>query len=563
VKRAAFVTFALALTGYVEAHQLQQSTGGDCSPALAYVSGNVEIRCELDSRALKQLASTVMQFQKESKARSFQTEQLVRQINLMLASVSTAQAALRGRVEHQALDIAGISQLITERLTTSGKPEIALAQTRAWPGEFESLRAEWRELDNGNRFVAAYESVAAGQLSRAIALLAQDLTAKATNDASAAVAHYLLGRLDDLQFRPSAAFSHYQTARRLDSSHVEYQLRYANALQQRNASAESAQQYEASLKMLRSMAVSQPDRYRPLLAWTLKNLAEVRVSLTQQDEAEAAYGEARDIYRDLVKTNPEAFAPDFVASLGQLGLLYGDARRYREAEAALLMADETYRHLAAQDRWQYEPALVINLLRLAGFHRQLDRGHEADADLSEAERRAKALAAEDAIAFGPLLAEALNERGLWWGDDSRHALEAYRSALSAAGPAMKANPSVYEADFAEILQMLARAEWNTSWEDRGGPRVMEALAHLDQARDIYARLARTDAAKFEPKLVRALRDVGHMNMLSGRYKEADEALRAAKQIAVANSELRQRQLPGIDSDLEDVRSLWDHARAQK
>jgi hypothetical protein len=128
---------------------------------------------------------------------------------------------------------------------------------------------------------------------------------------------------------------------------------------------------------------------------------------------------------------------------------------------------------------------------------------------------------------------------------------------------MKANPSVYEADFAEILQMLARAEWNTSWEDRGGPRVMEALAHLDQARDIYARLARTDAAKFEPKLVRALRDVGHMNMLSGRYKEAYEALRAAKQIAVANSELRQRQLPGIDSDLEDVRSLGDHARAQK
>jgi hypothetical protein len=54
-----------------------------------------------------------------------------------------------------------------------------------------------------------------------------------------------------------------------------------------------------------------------------------------------------------------------------------------------------------------------------------------------------------------------------------------------------------------------------------------------------------------------------MDMLSGRYKEADEALRAAKQIAVANSELRQRQLPGIDSDLEDLRNLWDHALEKK
>jgi hypothetical protein len=122
---------------------------------------------------------------------------------------------------------------------------------------------------------------------------------------------------------------------------------------------------------------------------------------------------------------------------------------------------------------------------------------------------------------------------------------------------------LYEANFAEILRALGRAEWNISWEDRGGPRVMEALAHIDQAREIYARLARTDPGKFEPELVRTLRDVGNMDMLSGRYKEADEALRAAKQIAVANSELSQRQLPGIDSDLEDLRNLWDHALEKK
>jgi hypothetical protein len=432
---------------------------------------------------------------------------------------------------------------------------------RAWPGEFDSLRLEWRQLDKDNRLVSASESVATGQLSRATALLAQ-YVAGAPNNASAALAHYLLGRLNELQFQPSEAFMHYEIAWRLDSSRVEYRLRYANTLQHRNASAESAEQYEASLKTLRPMAKSEPEIYRPLLASTLKNLAEVRVSLKQENEAEAAYREARDIYRELVKTNPEAFAPDFVASLGQLGLLYGDARRYREAEEALSMADETYRRLADQDRWQYEPALVTNLLSLAEFHMQLDREREADADLSEAEERAKALAAEDEIAFGPLLAETLYGRGLWLGDDSRKA-EAFRSALSAAKPAMEANPSLYEANFAEILRALGRAEWNISWEDRGGPRVMEALAHIDQAREIYARLARTDPGKFEPELVRTLRDVGNMDMLSGRYKEADEALRAAKQIAVANSELSQRQLPGIDSDLEDLRNLWDHALEKK
>jgi hypothetical protein len=539
------------------AAEVKQTTLGDCSPALAYVTGNVEIRCQLDSRELKQLAATVMQYQRESKARNYQTEALVDHINKMLMAVTAAQQSLQSRVEGRTVDIAEVTKLILDRLRAAGvdKADVVLQQTKSWPSDYGNLRKDWQALNqNDIPFRSAYEPFVLGQITKASDVLESELRNLSGPPALSAQGHYLLGRLYELEYRPALAFKQYQDAWRLDSTHVEYVLGYARGLQQQGALGDATKQYEAAITMLRVLAVTSPERYRPVLAVALKNLALVCLASKQSERAESAYREARDLFRQLVTSNPEVFAPDLAVALSQLGLFYGDARRYREAESTLSAADETYRLLVDSDRLQYEPRLIENLLALAALHSRLGRDREVDADLAEAEERSRSLVRIDPVAFGPLLANTMYGRGRWLGRNEE-AINAYRIALDALKEPVNASPSLYEGDLADVLRALGLALWSPA----DISKVVEALENLARARDIYARLAKANPDVFEPKLGEVLRDLGDICIFTRRYDEANIALQQAKEVwtklAKANPAQYQRSLRRTEQDLEDLSNL--------
>ena len=122
-----------------------------------------------------------------------------------------------------------------------------------------------------------------------------------------------------------------------------------------------------SYQIRRDLVARDPGAYRPALASTLNNLANLYHDTDRPAAAEKVLSEALSIFRDLAADDP-AYRPMLAADLTNIGSLYAQSGRMVEAEQAFKENLAVYRELAAIDPAQYAGEVETLTKLLAEIH---------------------------------------------------------------------------------------------------------------------------------------------------------------------------------------------------
>ena len=102
-----------------------------------------------------------------------------------------------------------------------------------------------------------------------------------------------------------------------------------------SAGASGAAAAEEAVTIHRELAAARPDAFRPDLAMSLNNLANMLSDLGRREDALAAVEEAVALYRELAAARPDAFRPDLAMSLNNLSNMLSALGRREDALAAV------------------------------------------------------------------------------------------------------------------------------------------------------------------------------------------------------------------------------------
>jgi tetratricopeptide (TPR) repeat protein len=78
---------------------------------------------------------------------------------------------------------------------------------------------------------------------------------------------------------------------------------------------------EEALRLYRQLETGSPDTFRPDVAASLSNLADMRRELGRLHEAVAAIEEAADVYRELAEASPDVYGPYLNGALDTLSAM--------------------------------------------------------------------------------------------------------------------------------------------------------------------------------------------------------------------------------------------------
>ncbi|MEP7362333.1 MAG: tetratricopeptide repeat protein, partial [Acidobacteriota bacterium] len=255
--------------------------------------------------------------------RSFQahvTSELA-QMRAMLAQVLANQAAPPAVLERLERELAGTKLELDQ---VRKKAEEYLKQ---YADLVESLRRHPGDPSSAE----ARALIERGQFERAGELLDGIIADEAGELKRLARRRYERGKLHELQFQPVPALEQYRHAHNLAPDDREIAFACALLLQKQLRFGEAIALYLSILAADRSLALANPDAFRPDVAMTLNNLAVLYSDTQRMREAEQAFSEALQIRRALAEVNPDAYRPSVATTLNNLALLYSDTQRMREA----------------------------------------------------------------------------------------------------------------------------------------------------------------------------------------------------------------------------------------
>jgi len=303
----------------VHAASVEQRTEGWCSPAVADVKGNVQVVCNgVDPRALARL--------------------------------------------NELLDLKDLQ--IQDKLREADD----------WARKYRELEQQLSAESTDSELAAKAKALLdAGQLEEAGTMLDRLLDKGELEIERIASHQYSRAQVYGLQFEPTKALPHYAKAYQYRPENPEYGHAYATALLEQKQYAAAEPIFLKALTIYRALAEANPAAYRPDVAMTLNNLANLYRDTQRLGEAEQAYREALTIRRALAETNPAAYRPDVATTLNNLAVLYSDTQRLGEALAAAQEAVELYRALAAQRPDAFTPDLATSLGALGSILRQDER----------------------------------------------------------------------------------------------------------------------------------------------------------------------------------------------
>ena len=152
----------------------------------------------------------------------------------------------------------------------------------------------------------------------------------------------------------------------------------------RGALDEAKAAWREAAELYRALAAQRPDAFRPNLAASLSNLANMLSDLGEREAALAAAREAVELRRALAAQRPDAFRPDLAMSLNNLANRLSDLGEREAALAAAREAAELYRALAAQRPDTFRPNLATSLMVRARCLDAADQPAQALADNAEA-----------------------------------------------------------------------------------------------------------------------------------------------------------------------------------
>ncbi|MDR1221485.1 MAG: tetratricopeptide repeat protein [Tannerella sp.] len=164
----------------------------------------------------------------------------------------------------------------------------------------------------------------------------------------------------------------------------------ANLHQAINQYSQAETEYTEALEIRRALAATNPIAYQPYLATTLNNLAHLHSDIKQYSQAETEYAEALDIYRTfaiyhaLASTNSNAYRPYVADTLHNLANLHYDINQYRQAETEYAEALKIRRDLASSNPDVYLPYVARTLHNLANLHKAIKQYRRAETEYAEA-----------------------------------------------------------------------------------------------------------------------------------------------------------------------------------
>lgn len=168
--------------------------------------------------------------------------------------------------------------------------------------------------------------------------------------------------------------------------------------------------YQKAVECYREALEANPEKYRPLLAATLNNLAVVEIQLEEYDRALARYEETLEVYQLLSGEKPDIFEPYLAATYTNLGILLADhMKRYPGAFQANEAAISLYRGLSGRYPDRYTHYLATSFHNAGIYRLETEAWPDAAAYLSRALAIRKDLATAQGEAFGAdYCATALN-----------------------------------------------------------------------------------------------------------------------------------------------------------
>ena len=302
---------------------VDQQTTGWCSPAVADVEGNVEIHCHgVDPRAQKRL--------------------------------------------NELLDLKDL-QL-----------QDKIAEAEDWARKYRELKRRLAADAPDNKLAdQAKTLLKAGELEKAGAMLDRIIADDERGVDQAAANQFNRARIFDLQFEPAKSSHHYAKAYQYRPENPEYAFAYGTNLAEQNQYKSALSILEKALAIYRELAETNPAAYRPYVAGTLNNLANLYSATQRLAPAEQAYQEALAIRRELAETNPAAYRPYVAGTLNNLALLYSATQRLAPAEQAFQEALAIYRELVAHQADAFTPSLAKSLGAWGNFLQQDEATTEA------------------------------------------------------------------------------------------------------------------------------------------------------------------------------------------
>lgn len=300
-----------------------------------------------------------------------------------------------------------------------------------------------------------------------------------------------------------------------------------------------------ALKLVRPLAVVDPDTFEPELARTLTNLGASLDQAGRRQEALQALSEARDIRRRLADGDFPAFAAGLATTLVNLAACLSGAG---QREPALRTTQEAVALLRRLEGSEQSVALANALTNLN--QDLLDTGEPAAAREAarEAATRYRALAATAPAAHSHSLATALANLGRTLAQSGRYeeAAGVTEEAIGLYQDLAGTNPAAFE-------PYLARALTNHSVTMTELGRKEAALASAEESVGILRRLAAGDPRIFQPDLARALTTYGQALARARRWAAAEAVTQES--IALFRS-LAADQPDGFDEQL--ARALLNH-----
>ncbi len=335
---------------------------------------------------------------------------------------------------------------------------------------------------------------------------------------------------------------------------------YAHFCAKQNIFTDAISYYQKALSLYREKSINSPN-YRPDMAATLNNLANLYSNTQRFEESEAMYRKALEIRRRLAAANPQAYEPDVASTLNNLANLYKNTLRFEESEAMYREALEIHRRLAAANPQAYEPYVAATLNNLATLYSDTQRLDESETMYKEALEIRRRLAASNPQAYEPDVAQTLNNLALLYYNTQRfeESEAMYREALEIRRRLAAANPQAYEPDVAMTLNNLALLCSNIWYSNT--QRLEESEAMYKEALEIRRRLAAANPQTYEPDVAMTLNNLAILYSNTQRLEESEAMYRKALEtylhLAAANPQAYERN---VAATLNGLTILYNNTR---
>jgi tetratricopeptide (TPR) repeat protein len=352
-------------------------------------------------------------------------------------------------------------------------------------------------------------------------------------------------------------------------------LSYLGSLHYATQEFEQAEiEFTESLEIRRDMATANPLKYRKDLAYALNDMGSMQSKLGNLDLSEECHTEALEIFRKLSLRNSDLFRPERAMTLYSVGFLHQTAGKYQYAQSEYLESIAIFRTLT-EIIPELRDNLAVALCNLGVVHDNLKQIQQAEAEYIEAIAMRRELAKYD-FTMRPELARAIaclanlhdhNQQREKAEVEYLEVLEIWRNealmnpewrrraaqTLTCLG-GLQMNLKKYEEmeknlrEATAILREMAAAgheecKYDLTWAlNRRGlmycdlERYKEARIDFEECIDLHRKLkveARTSNSDME--LCSALCAYGVMLLTTKKMRKGRQALKEAREIAVANS----------------------------